>query len=191
MNKPRVSPSHALIGRGVTHVLPLIPPRTCHGHVTKLTLPLPIPDEPLATVPRHEHDPHLVLHVRVRQMDLLRPTTRPKPELRRAGEQVLRARKWVLVVVPLLGVDLRLGPSKDPERLDRRLTRGIETLPDPDCHDGDEERKTYPTKLWWSELGGEYIPSQSSLEGLSIPDHWIRTESPDLERVVVLREIET
>lgn len=35
------------------------------------------------------------------------------------------------------------------------------------------------------------MPSQSSLEGESTPDHLMRTESPDLERVVELRETET
>lgn len=35
------------------------------------------------------------------------------------------------------------------------------------------------------------MPSQSRLEGSAIPDHWIRTASPDLERVVVLREMVT
>lgn len=35
------------------------------------------------------------------------------------------------------------------------------------------------------------MPSQSSFEGVSMPDHWMRTESPDLERVVGFREIET
>lgn len=35
------------------------------------------------------------------------------------------------------------------------------------------------------------MPSQSISEGESTPDHLIRTESPDLKRVVELREIET
>lgn len=35
------------------------------------------------------------------------------------------------------------------------------------------------------------MPSQSSREGESMPDHWIRTESPDLEREVGERESET
>lgn len=35
------------------------------------------------------------------------------------------------------------------------------------------------------------MPSQSRSEGESMPDHLTRTESPDLERVVVFREMET
>lgn len=35
------------------------------------------------------------------------------------------------------------------------------------------------------------MPSQSRSEGESTPDHWMRTESPDLDRVVLDRETET
>lgn len=35
------------------------------------------------------------------------------------------------------------------------------------------------------------MPSQSSLEGKSTPDQWIVTGSPDSERVVLEREMET
>ena len=38
-------------------------------------------------------------------------------------------------------------------------------------------------KLSWVESGGEYRPSQSSLDGESMPDHWMKTWSPDFDRV--------
>ena len=45
----------------------------------------------------------------------------------------------------------------------------------------------------WSlaEVGGEYMPSQSSSDGESMPDHWMRTVSPDLERVMGETKTET
>lgn len=48
-------------------------------------------------------------------MDLFGAPTRFEPELGGLCQEVLGTRQGVVVVVLALGVDLRLGPSEDPE----------------------------------------------------------------------------
>lgn len=115
MDPSRISPPNTPIGRSITHVLSLIPPHTCHRHVTPLPISLPPPHPPLLPIALHKHHPHLIFRIRVRQVDLFRSMARPKPNPPGLGQQVGRPGERIVVMVVALGVDLGLGPAEDTE----------------------------------------------------------------------------
>lgn len=116
MDPPRVSPPDTLIGWGLAHVLPLVPPNTCDRHVTKPIFSLPIPHVlPLPIILRQEHDPHLVFVIRERQVNLLRSASRPKPDSLGFSQQVGRTGQGIVVVIEAVRVDFGLKPAEDPE----------------------------------------------------------------------------
>lgn len=100
---------------------------------------LPVPHVPPPAVLSHEHDPHLVLPIRVRQVDLLRAAAWLEPGFLGGAEVVLRPRKG-LWSWSWSSRDRSTSDSDHrkirKECLDRRLGKGRETEPD------QEDRKT-------------------------------------------------
>lgn len=112
---PRISPPNTVISRSITHMLFLIPPYLgCH-HMIQIPPGQPVSHRILLPISRHEHDTHLTLPARHRQMDLFGAPPGLEPDLLGPRQQVLCPGQRVLVVVLVLRVDLGLGPSEDPE----------------------------------------------------------------------------
>ncbi|TVU01917.1 hypothetical protein EJB05_52622, partial [Eragrostis curvula] len=115
-----VPPADAAVRRRVAHVLLLIRPHL-RSHLLPILLLFPqsIPDHPLPSVAAHEHDTHLVVPVREREVHLLGAGRVADRYLAGDGDAMLAVRERVAVVVDVVvGVFLR-GPAEEAELVGR------------------------------------------------------------------------
>ncbi|GER43789.1 hypothetical protein STAS_20666 [Striga asiatica] len=173
MDKPRVPPPHALIGRRIAHIFPLVPRYPGIHDLNQFIPGQAVPHGIIFPVVRHEHDPHLPIPARQRQMNLLGPTAWFESDRFRFCQEMLGPRQRVVIVVLLFRVDFRLRPVEDPElvigsQVDQRERNGAR--PGRPSGRGREE-----------DVADEVcVRGVRSFDGESMPDHRIVIGSLDL-----------